>query len=104
MVLESFTPLFAMMERREVFLFSQAMKYSVRYFKALGIASIHSGVVDKQIEDSIRHLADGILEFTLTNPEKTQLEMKIQKIPGASTDLIPITIDDHIMHFHVVPT
>ncbi|HJX24392.1 MAG TPA: ATPase domain-containing protein [Candidatus Bathyarchaeia archaeon] len=103
-VLESFTPLFAMMERREVFLFSQAIKYSVRYFKALGIASIHSGVVDKQIEDTIRHLADGILEFTLTNAEKTQLEMRVQKIPGASTDQISITIDDHIMHFHVAPT
>ena len=103
-ILDSATPLFTAMERRDVFVFGQALKFSIRYFRAVGITTIHSGVVDQQTEDTARHMADGVIEFTFSDPEKTQLEVRLQKILGATTERIPVTVEDHSMYFHIPPT
>jgi KaiC/GvpD/RAD55 family RecA-like ATPase len=104
-VLDSLTPIFAAVsEKRDVFLFSQTLKYSTRYYKALGITVIHRGVCDKQIEDTIRHMADGTIEFSYDDDERSQLRMKVQKIAGAMTETVPVTVENGSMAFHLPPT
>ena len=102
-ILDSMTPLFAMADRRDVFLLGQAFKYGTRYYKVLGIAGLHKGVVEKQTEDTVSHMSDCVIEFSFTDPEKTQELVKVQKIPGALADSIPITIDESGMLFHFPP-
>jgi KaiC/GvpD/RAD55 family RecA-like ATPase len=102
-ILDSMTPLFAMSNRRDVFLLSQTFKYGTRFYRVLGFAGLHKGVVDEQSEDTIRQLADGIIEFSYADPEKTQEMVKAQKFSGALADSVPITIDENGMQFHLPP-
>ena len=102
-ILDSMTPLFAMADKRDVFLLSQTFKYGTRFYKVLGFAGLHKGVIDEQTEDTIRQMADGIIEFSYSDPEKTQEMVKAQKLAGALTDSIPITIDESGMLFHLPP-
>jgi KaiC/GvpD/RAD55 family RecA-like ATPase len=104
-VLDSLTPIFAAVsEQRDVFLFSQTLKYSTRNYNALGMTLIHRGVSSKQVEDTIRHMADGTIEFRYDDPEKSQLKIRVQKIAGAMTVAIPVTVENGSMAFHIPPT
>jgi KaiC/GvpD/RAD55 family RecA-like ATPase len=103
-VLDSLSPIFAASsEKKDVFLLSQTFKYAIRYFKALGIVVLQKGVCDKPIEDLVRHIADGTIEFSYGEEERNQLWVRVQKIPGAITETVPVTIENGKMEFHLPP-
>jgi KaiC/GvpD/RAD55 family RecA-like ATPase len=103
-VLDSLTPIFAAVsEERDVFLFCQTLKYSTRNYKALGMTTIHRGVCSKHVEDTIRHMADGTIEFSYDDQERSQLKIRVKKIAGAMTEAIPVTVEAGAMNFHIPP-
>jgi KaiC/GvpD/RAD55 family RecA-like ATPase len=103
-VLDSLSPIFAAAsDKKEVFLLSQTFKYITRYYKALGIVVLREGICDKPIENMIRHIADGIIEFSYGDREQGSLRVRVQKIPGAITETVPVTIENGTMLFHLPP-
>jgi len=63
MIFDSVTPLFRTLEARNVLRFLQSSAYACRISKAIGIATIHTGIHGEQIENACQQLADGVIEF-----------------------------------------
>ena len=102
-VFDSLTPLFAMADKRQVFEFAQTMKFATRFFGAVGVAILHSGVVDRQTEDTVRHLSDGVVELIFSNNEHTQRAMRVLKLPNAGTSLTPVSISGKGLTIYLPP-
>src|SRR6059036_3400073 len=62
-VMDSLTPFFLMVEAKRVFQFGQVLKYATRFAKAIGIATLHTKVLDETIENAMVNFADVVLEL-----------------------------------------
>ena len=62
-IMDSLTPLFLLVEARKVFQFGQVLKYATRFSKSIGIATLHTKVLDETIENAMLNFADVILEL-----------------------------------------
>ncbi|MCJ7635496.1 hypothetical protein MUP77_24300, partial [Candidatus Bathyarchaeota archaeon] len=65
-VLDSLSPLLST-QTEEVLKFIHGLRFATRVSKATGIAILHKGVHEKRLEETVRSLADGILELTRSN-------------------------------------
>jgi KaiC/GvpD/RAD55 family RecA-like ATPase len=65
-VLDSLSPLLST-KQEETFRFLHTLKFATRIAKATGIGIIHKGVHEKSIEDTVKSLADGIIELSRSN-------------------------------------
>src|SRR5216117_1130405 len=52
-----------MVEAKRVFQFGQVLKYATRFAKAIGIATLHTKVLDETIENAMVNFADVVLEL-----------------------------------------
>src|SRR6267143_685748 len=50
-IMDSLTPFFLMVEAKRVFQFGQVLKYATRFAKAIGVATLHTKVLDESIEN-----------------------------------------------------
>lgn len=48
--MDALTPFFLMLEAKKVFQFGQILKYATRFAKSIGIATLHTKVLDETIE------------------------------------------------------
>ena len=62
-VMDSLTPFFLMVEAKRVFQFGQVLKYATRFAKAIGVATLHTKVLDETIENAMVNFADVVLEL-----------------------------------------
>ena len=62
-VLDSLTPFFLMVEAKRVFQFGQVLKYATRFARAIGIAVLHTKVLNETIENAMVSFADVVLEL-----------------------------------------
>jgi KaiC/GvpD/RAD55 family RecA-like ATPase len=62
-IMDSLTPFFLMVEPRKVFQFGQVLKYATRFAKSIGIATLHTRVLDETIENAMINFADIVLEL-----------------------------------------
>src|SRR6266568_2153214 len=61
--MDFFTPFFLMVEAKRVFQFGQVLKYATRFAKAIGVATLHTKVLDESIENAMVNFADVVLEL-----------------------------------------
>ncbi len=66
-IMDSLTPFFLMVEPRRVFQFGQVLKYATRFAKSIGIATLHTRVLDETIENAMINFADIVLELEKRN-------------------------------------
>ena len=84
-VLDSLTPFFLMMDSKRVFQFGQVLKYATRFARAIGIAVLHTKVLNESIENAMVSFADVVLELEkkkppdLSNPGGTLKVIKLGK-------------------------
>src|SRR5438132_4960544 len=52
-IMDSLTPFFLMVEAKQVFQFGQVLKYATRFAKAIGLATLHTKVLDESIENPL---------------------------------------------------
>jgi KaiC/GvpD/RAD55 family RecA-like ATPase len=62
-IMDSLTPFFLMVEAKRVFQFGQVLKYATRFAKAIGVATLHTKVLDETIENAMVNFADVVLEL-----------------------------------------
>ncbi len=62
-IMDSITPFFLMVEAKRVFQFGQVLKYATRFAKAIGVATLHTRVLDESIENAMVNFADVVLEL-----------------------------------------
>jgi KaiC/GvpD/RAD55 family RecA-like ATPase len=62
-IMDSLTPFFLLVEARKVFQFGQVLKYATRFAKSIGIATLHTRVLDETIENAMINFADVVLEL-----------------------------------------
>src|SRR6266852_4135089 len=62
-IMDSLTPFFLMVEAKRVFQFGQVLKYATRFAKAIGVATLHTKVLDESIENAMVNFADVVLEL-----------------------------------------
>lgn len=67
-VLDSLTPFFLMVEAKRVFQFGQVLKYATRFARAIGIAVLHTKVLNESIENAMVSFADVVLELEKKRP------------------------------------
>ena len=93
-VLDSLTPFFLMGEAKRVFQFGQVLKYATRFARAIGIAVLHTKVLNETIENAMVSFADIVLELEKkrpldrANPGGTIRILKLRK-PKVSSDAYP---------------
>ncbi len=69
-VLDSLTPFFLMVEAKKVFQFGQVLKYATRFARAIGIAVLHTRVLNESIENAMVSFADVVLELERKRPSE----------------------------------
>ena len=52
-----------MLEAKKVFQFEQVLKYATRFSKSIGIATVHTKVLDQNIENAMINFADVAIEL-----------------------------------------
>ena len=62
-IMDSITPIFLMLEAKKVFQFEQVLKYATRFSKSIGIATVHTKVLDQNIENAMINFADVAIEL-----------------------------------------
>jgi KaiC/GvpD/RAD55 family RecA-like ATPase len=62
-IMDSLTPFFLMVEAKKVFQFGQVLKYATRFAKSIGIATLHTNVLDESIENAMVNFADIVLDL-----------------------------------------
>jgi KaiC/GvpD/RAD55 family RecA-like ATPase len=62
-IMDSLTPFFLLVEPRKVFQFGQVLKYATRLAKSIGVATLHTRVLDETIENAMINFADVVLEL-----------------------------------------
>jgi KaiC/GvpD/RAD55 family RecA-like ATPase len=62
-IMDSLTPFFLMVEPKKVFQFGQVLKYATRFAKSIGIATLHTNVLDETIENAMTNFADIVLDM-----------------------------------------
>ncbi len=62
-IMDSLTPFFLMVEAKKVFQFGQVLKYATRFAKSIGIATLHTNVLDETIENAMVNFADIVLDM-----------------------------------------
>jgi KaiC/GvpD/RAD55 family RecA-like ATPase len=62
-IMDSLTPFFLMVEAKKVFQFGQVLKYATRFAKSIGIATLHTHVLDESIENAMVNFADIVLDM-----------------------------------------
>jgi archaellum biogenesis ATPase FlaH len=62
-IMDSLTPFFLMVEAKKVFQFGQVLKYATRFAKSIGIATLHTHVLDETIENAMVNFADIVLDM-----------------------------------------
>jgi len=62
-IMDSLTPFFLMVEAKKVFQFGQVLKYATRFAKSIGIATLHTNVLDDTIENAMVNFADIVLDM-----------------------------------------
>jgi len=62
-IMDSLTPFFLMVEAKRVFQFGQVLKYATRFAKAIGVATLHTKVLDETIENAMVNFADVVLDL-----------------------------------------
>ncbi len=67
-VLDSLTPFFLMVDAKRVFQFGQVLKYATRFARAIGIAVLHTKVLNETIENAMISFADVVLELEKKRP------------------------------------
>ncbi len=67
-VLDSLTPFFLMVEAKRVFQFGQVLKYATRFARAIGIAVLHTKVLNETIENAMVSFADVVLQLEKKRP------------------------------------
>jgi KaiC/GvpD/RAD55 family RecA-like ATPase len=67
-VLDSLTPFFLMVDAKRVFQFGQVLKYATRFARAIGIAVLHTKVLNETIENAMVSFADVVLELEKKKP------------------------------------
>src|SRR3972149_1650659 len=63
LVMDSITPFFLLTEARRGFQYMQVMRFATRIAKAVTLASLHTEVVDQNIENATANLVDGVIEM-----------------------------------------
>jgi KaiC/GvpD/RAD55 family RecA-like ATPase len=62
-IMDSLTPFFLLVEARKVFQFGQVLKYATRLAKSIGVATLHTRVLDETIENAMINFADVVLNL-----------------------------------------
>ena len=62
-IMDSLTPFFLMIEAKKVFQYGQVLKYATRFAKSIGIATLHTHVLDETIENAMVNFADIVLDM-----------------------------------------
>ena len=62
-IMDSLTPFFLMVEAKKVFQYGQVLKYATRFAKSIGIATLHTHVLDETIENAMVNFADIVLDM-----------------------------------------
>ncbi len=89
-IMDSLTPFFLMLETKKVFQFGQILKYATRLAKSIGIATLHTEVLDRTIENAMINFADVVLGMEKrktvegTSHGGTLRLVKMGKTPGPS--------------------
>ncbi len=89
LVMDSITPFFLLTEARRVFQYVQVMRYATRIAKAVTIASLHTEVVDQNIENASANLADGVIEMRKRTGSEVLLKGGTLKILRMGRNLTP---------------
>jgi len=63
LIMDSITPFFLLSEAKRVFQYMQVMRYATRIARAVTVASLHTEVVDQNIENATANLVDGVIEM-----------------------------------------
>jgi KaiC/GvpD/RAD55 family RecA-like ATPase len=66
-LMDSITTLFLMSDAKEVFHYTQTLKYATRFANAIGIALHHIDILDTKIENALYGFADGIIKLDRSN-------------------------------------
>jgi KaiC/GvpD/RAD55 family RecA-like ATPase len=62
-IMDSLTPFFLMAETKKVFQYGQVLKYATRFVKSIGIATLHTGVLNETIENAMINFADVVIDL-----------------------------------------
>ncbi|HEV2120817.1 MAG TPA: ATPase domain-containing protein [Candidatus Bathyarchaeia archaeon] len=62
-IMDSLTPFFLMVEAKKVFQYGQVLKYATRFAKSIGIATLHTHVLEETIENAMVNFADIVLDM-----------------------------------------
>ncbi len=62
-IMDSLTPFFLLTEPKRVFQYGQVLKYATRFAKSIGIATLHTNVLDETIENAMVNFADVVLQL-----------------------------------------
>lgn len=93
-VIDSLSPLFST-RPQEVFPFLHTLKFATRIAKATGIGIMHGDVHEKNIEETLKSIADGLIAVTRSNERFSDSSIiEIVKYPGEfERGVFPIEID-----------
>jgi KaiC/GvpD/RAD55 family RecA-like ATPase len=62
-IMDSLTPFFLMIEAKKVFQYGQVLKYATRFAKSIGIATLHTSVLNETIENAMTNFADIVIDM-----------------------------------------
>ena len=62
-IMDSLTPFFLMVEAKKVFQYGQVLKYATRFAKSIGIATLHTSVLNETIENAMTNFADIVIDL-----------------------------------------
>src|SRR3989442_1299712 len=62
-IMDSLTPFFLMVEAKKVFQYGQVLKYATRFAKSIGIATLHTSVLNETIENAMTNFADIVIDM-----------------------------------------
>lgn len=93
-VVDSLSPLLST-RPQDVFPFLHTLKFATRIAKATGIGIVHSGVHDKEVEETLKSLSDGWIQVIRNNEHFSDSSLiEIVKYPGEfKRGLYPTEID-----------
>src|SRR5437867_6654314 len=90
-VLYSLTPFFLMVEAKRVFQFGQVLKYATRFARAIGIAVLHTKVLNETIENAMVSFADVVLQLEKKRPPDLSSPGGTLKIVKLGKSKVPLT-------------
>src|SRR5437867_5072416 len=90
-IMDSLTPFFLMVEAKRVFQFGQVLKYATRFARAIGIAVLHTKVLNETIENAMVSFADVVLQLEKKRPPDLSSPGGTLKIVKLGKSKVPLT-------------